>query len=81
MIVIPTVSWSDEESYLWCFDGISQGGAVAVSSVGCLKNMDCLDRFMNGYNAMVDKLHPAQIFLRHSTREDSIRHGPVPRSG
>lgn len=25
---IPTASWSDEDSFRWCFDGISKGGAV-----------------------------------------------------
>ena len=32
--VIPTISWSDERSFEWCFDGEPVGGAVAVSSVG-----------------------------------------------
>ena len=32
--VIPTISWSDESSFDWCFDGEPVGGAVAVSSVG-----------------------------------------------
>ena len=28
--VIPTISWSDESSFDWCFDGEPVGGAVAV---------------------------------------------------
>lgn len=36
--VIPTVSWSDEESLEWCFDGIPERAVVAVSSVGCMKD-------------------------------------------
>lgn len=31
--VIPTISWSDKESFGWCFDGELVGGTVAVSSV------------------------------------------------
>lgn len=33
---IPAAGWADDASFDWCFDGISPGGAVAVSTVGCL---------------------------------------------
>lgn len=36
--VIPTISWSDEDSFEWCFDGEPAGGMVAVSSVGTQGN-------------------------------------------
>ena len=29
---IPTASWSDEDSFRWCFDGISKGGAVQLNA-------------------------------------------------
>lgn len=29
--VIPTIAWSDKESFDWCFDGEPEGGTVAVS--------------------------------------------------
>jgi hypothetical protein len=32
--VIPTVGWSDESSYPFCFLGIEEGSTVAVSTVG-----------------------------------------------
>ncbi len=32
--VIPTIAWSDESSFDWCFDGVPKGATVAVSSVG-----------------------------------------------
>lgn len=32
--VYPTICWSDERSFDWCFDGEPAGGCVAVSSVG-----------------------------------------------
>lgn len=45
---IPTASWSDEDSFRWCFDGISKGGAVAVSTVGCLVHKDALQGLLRG---------------------------------
>ena len=71
LTVIPTVSWSDDESFTWCFDGLPQGGAVAVSSVGCLRDNNSQGRFMKGYNVMLDKLRPAQI-LFYGSVPDSI---------
>lgn len=33
--IIPTVGWSDEESYSWCFDGLPEHSTLAVSTNGC----------------------------------------------
>lgn len=32
--VIPTLSWAEEKSFDYCFDGLGQGGTVAVSTIG-----------------------------------------------
>lgn len=66
--VIPTISWSDEESFEWCFDGEPQGGTVAVSSVGCLADTETKRLFISGYGEMISRLHPEKI----------IFHGIVP---
>ena len=63
LMVVPTVSWSDEESYLWCFDGIPKGAAVAVSSVGCMKNRESKELFIRGYDEMLKRLEPQQILF------------------
>ncbi len=36
--VIPTLSWAEKETYQFCFDGIEQGGTVAVSTVGVMRD-------------------------------------------
>lgn len=61
--VIPTISWSTQDSYDWCFDGEPEGGAVAVSSVGCIKSKAAKELFISGYNAMVERLHPESIIF------------------
>ena len=58
--VIPTISWSTPDSFEWCFDGEPYNSVVAVSSVGCSKTMD---KFIKGYNAMIDKLNPTKIIF------------------
>lgn len=61
--VVPTVSWSDESSYEWCFDGIEQGSCVACSSVGCMKNKEAKEIFINGFKVMVNKILPSKILM------------------
>lgn len=61
--IIPTVGWSDEESFEWCFDGIAKGSAVAVSSNGCLQNSTSKQLFISGFNKMMEVLNPCQIIL------------------
>lgn len=61
--VYPTISWSDESSYDWCFDGEPVGGVVAVSSVGTQKNKESKRLFLLGYEEMMKRLDPAWVIL------------------
>ena len=63
MSVIPSISWSDYESYKWCFDGEPVKSVVAVSSVGTQQGDDAKKLFLEGYREMVRKLNPAQIIF------------------
>lgn len=61
--VIPTISWGDESSFEWCFDGEPVGGTVAVSSVGTQKNKQSKQLFINGYNEMIKRLQPETVIF------------------
>lgn len=61
--VIPTICWSDEESFEWCFDGEPQGGTVAVSSAGTQLNKQSKQLFINGYNEMIKRLQPETVIF------------------
>ena len=63
MLVIPTISWSDENSFEWCFDGEPSGGLVAVSSVGTQQNPDAGKLFEYGFKELIDHLYPQKIIL------------------
>lgn len=75
MKVIPTVNWTDEKSFDFCFKGIKKGSIVAVSTYmyqehGNHKSQKNL--FMNGYNRMLEELEPQQI-LCYSEPFDEMR--------
>lgn len=61
--VIPAISWSDTESFSWCFDGEPTQEAVCVSSVGTQLNSQSRKNFMAGYHEMLKRLHPREILF------------------
>lgn len=61
--VIPTISWSDERSWDWCFDGEPIEGVVAVSNVGTQTNKKSKDLFRAGFEEMKRRLRPRKIIL------------------
>lgn len=58
---IPTVSWSTEESWDFCFLGIAPKSTVAISTVGINKHH--LPMFTLGLEAMLDAVDPHQILV------------------
>ena len=61
--VIPTISWSDRDSYEWCFTGEPEGYTVAVSSVGTQGSRETRQLFMDGYREMMARLQPSRIVM------------------
>lgn len=61
--VIPTICWSDADSFDWCFDGEPERSAVAVSSMGTRRRAEDKAAFMLGYDAMLERLQPSQILF------------------
>ena len=58
--IIPNLSWGDESSFDWCFDGIPQNSVVAISTVGTRGNKKA---FLRGYRRMLKVLKPTQIIV------------------
>lgn len=61
--VIPTVCWSNKESFAWCFDGTPERSIVAVSSIGTQRSDETKAAFMLGYDAMLERLNPTCILF------------------
>lgn len=61
--VIPTLSWSDERSYSFCFGDLPRGATYAVSTVGCMKRKDAREAWSEGMNAAIETLHPKRLLI------------------
>ena len=70
MTVYPTISWSNENSYDWCFDGEPVGGVVAVSSVGTQQNKESKRLFLRGYEEMMKRLSPEWVIFYGKVPEE-----------
>lgn len=58
MTVIPTISWGDEKSFEFCFDGVEVGSIVAVCTY---YRENAKEEFMVGYNRMLEVIKPKAI--------------------
>ena len=58
LIVVPTVSWSDERSYGFCFDGLEKGSIVAVSTIGTGSSRHY---FMAGFRELCRIVEPQAV--------------------
>lgn len=61
--VIPTISWTEPQTYEFCFDGIEPGGVVTVSTVGIMRNSEAQKTFEHGFGAMFEHLAPSEIII------------------
>ena len=61
--VIPTISWSDKESFKYCFLGIQKGSTVAIGTVGILNDEYAKTLFMQGFKEMLKQLEPKEILI------------------
>lgn len=59
---IPVVTWADEESYDFCFDGLPHDSTLAVSTNGChfKKGKEC---YVKGFKEMVKRLEPLEVLV------------------
>lgn len=61
--VIPTVCWSNERSFEFCFKGLPSNKVVCVSSVGTQLDRNSKRLFVEGYNVMMEALTPSTILF------------------
>lgn len=68
--VIPTIAWSDAESFDWCFDGEPTESVVAISSVGTLTSEVSRSLFVAGYREMTKRLRPTTVIFYGSIPDE-----------
>jgi len=74
--VIPSVSWSNNLSYDFCFDGYAQGGVVIVSTIGIVRDERTQLFFINGFNEMLKRIKPDAVILYGDVNDEIMSQMP-----
>lgn len=67
--VIPTVSWSDERSFSFCFDGLPSRSVISVSTRGCVRQAEPRKLWQAGMAETIRRLEPTKILIYGSKIE------------
>lgn len=59
---IPVVTWSDENSFDFCFDGLPQNSTLAVSTNGC-HTIRAREYYKRGFEEMCRRLNPYNVLV------------------
>lgn len=68
--VIPTINWSDEESFEWCFDGLPRHSLVSISNIGGFSTKEVKDHWILGYKKALEVLQPTEILMWGTKRAE-----------
>lgn len=71
-VCIPTIGWSDEASYEFCFRGVEVRSAVIVSTVGTQAEPEAKRLFMAGYEEMCRRIRPEVVFVHGERVPDEV---------
>lgn len=61
--VIPTLSWAEEETFEFCFEGIPKGSIVSISTIGVKKNKEALKICKAGVDELIRRIEPSTILI------------------
>lgn len=63
MTVIPTLQWSDEASFEWCFRYVPKGGTVIVTAKGTQNDRERKRLFAAGMDEAIRQCEPLRVLL------------------
>lgn len=75
--VIPTISWAEDKTFQFCFDGIPKGSIVSVSTIGVKQDPYALSIWKAGMDAMISKIEPSMILVYGGELEYDYQGIPV----
>lgn len=61
--VIPTVTWADERSFDFCFDGLARYSTLSISTIGVKRDDFALDIWKAGVIEMLKRLEPNRLIV------------------
>ena len=63
LIVIPTVSWAEPETFEFCFDGLPEGGVLSISTVGVKQSKEAMKIWKAGTGELIKRKKPSVLLV------------------
>lgn len=63
MIVIPTVSWCQEDTFDFCFDGLPRNATLSISTIGVKRDPEAFEIWKAGVDEMIRRLEPKALLI------------------
>ena len=63
MKIIPTVSWAEENSYDFCFEGLPENSTLAVSTIGVKQDENAFVVWKNGMDELIKRKKPKTLLV------------------
>lgn len=63
LVVIPTLQWAERETFEFCFDGLSEGGTVSVSTIGVKRDDEATKIWFEGMDEAIRRLKPNAVLV------------------
>ncbi len=62
--MIPSLSFSNEESHEYCFEGIPEESVLWINTIGPLRDIEARPLFWSGLDAAIERLSPTFLYVR-----------------
>lgn len=63
LLVIPTVSWAEPETYKFCFDGLPENSVLSVSTVGVKQSKTAMQIWRDGMDELIKRKNPSALLV------------------
>ena len=63
LIVIPTVSWAEKETFEFCFDGLPVGAVLSISTIGVKNSPEAMQIWRDGVDELIKRKKPKALLI------------------
>ena len=63
LIVIPTVSWAEKETFEFCFDGLPEKSVLSISTIGVKNSKEAMEIWKAGVDEMIKRKNPHTLLV------------------
>lgn len=63
LIVIPTVSWAERETFDFCFDGLPENSVLSISTIGVKNSPEAMQIWRDGVDELIKRKKPQALLI------------------